>query len=74
MTIRALAIALTVALGCGHPASPGESAAAEHTPAAEVGTQAPDAPLTRASGAKVALAEVLHQHARTVVVFYRGFW
>ena len=39
-----------------------------------IGAPAPDAQLANAAGAKVALADVLHHHAQTVVVFYRGFW
>ena len=82
MSIRALSIAgataLTVVLGCSHPTSPGEPAGSDRTAQArsaiDVGAQAPDAQLTGASGTKVALADVLHQHAQTVVVFYRGFW
>jgi hypothetical protein len=72
MSIRALAIALTVAWGCGHPAPPDKPAAAQSS--IDVGAKAPDAQLTRVSGDKVALADVLHQHAQTVLVFYRGFW
>lgn len=78
MSIRRLAIALTTVLGCGHPSSPGESAAAaKGAPAqasVDVGARAPDAQLTRTSGEQVAIADVLHQHAQTVLVFYRGFW
>lgn len=78
MSIRALAIALTAVLGCGPSASPGEPAGAARTAPAQsaidVGAPAPDAQLTRASGDRVALADVLHQHAQTVLVFYRGFW
>ncbi|HEX7842931.1 MAG TPA: hypothetical protein VF469_35905 [Kofleriaceae bacterium] len=72
MSIRALALALTVAWGCGHAASPDKPAPAQ--PSVDVGARAPDAQLARTSGDQVALADVLHQHARTVVVFYRGFW
>jgi peroxiredoxin len=42
--------------------------------AAAVGSTAPAAQLTATSGTRLALADALHQHARTVVVFYRGFW
>lgn len=71
MSIRALAFALTVAWGCSHPPSPDKPASASSL---DVGAKAPDAQLTRTSDDKVALADVLHQHAQTVVVFYRGFW
>lgn len=82
MSIRPLALALTALLGCGHPTSsggaPGGSAGspggAPAASSAEAGARTPDAQLTRTSGEQVALADVLHQHAQTVLVFYRGFW
>ena len=73
-----LGLALAPAPGCSHRSSPAEVAA--QTPAqAEasaiaVGARAPEAQLVGTTGAKVALAELVHQHAQTVVVFYRGFW
>jgi hypothetical protein len=78
MPNRAALVALVIALGCSHtppttPAPPGTPAASERA-AADVGGQAPAAQLTRTSGDKVALNGLLHQHAQTVVVFYRGFW
>lgn len=77
MPTRTLVVALIMALGCAHDASsvgPAAPAAGPNAPAAQVGAQAPDAQLVRASGTQVALADVLHQRAQTVVVFYRGFW
>ncbi|HEU4728610.1 MAG TPA: hypothetical protein VFT22_11990 [Kofleriaceae bacterium] len=73
MQLRSLIFALALACGCGHKGSPAEGS---HGPAAPnaVGAHAPDAQLTGATGAKVALADLLHQHAQTVVVFYRGFY
>ena len=74
----ALAPALAPALGCSHRPSPAEveaqaSAQAEAS-AIAVGARAPEAQLVGTTGAKVALADLVHQHAQTVVVFYRGFW
>ena len=66
-----LALGLAPALGCGHRGSPADRAAPT---GAAVGAVAPAAQLTAASGTRLALADVLHQHARTVLVFYRGFW
>jgi hypothetical protein len=75
-------ISVAFVAGCGHRSSSSESAApagaaaatAPSAHAAAIGTPAPDAQLTGTSGEKVALADQLHRHARTVVVFYRGFW
>jgi hypothetical protein len=84
--VAALASILALGSGCGHAATPATTARAPASsaapaaatdasaPSAAEGTHAPDAQLTDSSGAKVALAELLHQHAQTVVVFYRGFW
>lgn len=73
-----LGVVLTLASGCSHRPSPAEveaqaSAQAEAS-AIAVGAQAPEAQLVGTTGAKVALADLVHQHAQTVVVFYRGFW
>lgn len=71
----ALAPALAPALGCNHRSSPAEVAQAQaETRAIAVGARAPEAQLVGTTGAKVALADQIHQHAQTVVVFYRGFW
>lgn len=70
-----LALALVPALGCSHRSSPAEVAQAQaEASAAAVGARAPEAQLVGTTGAKVALADRVHQHAQTVVVFYRGFW
>ena len=75
-----LAPGLAPALGCSHRSSPAEVAAQAPAQAqAEargiaVGARAPEAQLVGTTGAKVALADRVHQHAQTVVVFYRGFW
>jgi hypothetical protein len=60
-------VALALAFGCHSRDIPQPSASA-------AGAKPPDAQLTQASGAKIALADVLHQHAQTIVVFYRGFY
>ncbi|HEX8113130.1 MAG TPA: hypothetical protein VF516_35615 [Kofleriaceae bacterium] len=77
MTIRGVLLSLGLvvapALGCNHRSSPAEVAPAQ-TSAVAVGATAPDAQLVGTTGGKVALADLLHQHAQTVVVFYRGFW
>lgn len=75
-----VAVGLSWGLGCGQRSSPpverapvpaqSEAGAA----GAAVGSTAPAAQLTATSGTRLALADALHQHARTVVVFYRGFW
>lgn len=70
------ALALALVFGCGHGAAPSAPPAAT-TPASTtvaVGAKVPDGQLTRATGDKIAIADVVHTHARTVVVFYRGFW
>lgn len=68
-----LVASLAFALGCSSssksppPGQPPQSGT-------QVGARVPDAQLTDPAGGKVALAGVLHRHARSVVVFYRGFW
>ena len=79
MTSRGLLLSLGVVLvpvsGCSHRASPAEVAQAQaEASASAVGARAPEAQLVGTTGAKVALADLVHQHAQTVVVFYRGFW
>jgi hypothetical protein len=71
MKTRDLVVALALMSGCTHKAAPAEVAPA---PATAVSAKAPDGQLTQVSGTKIALADVLHQHAQTVVVFYRGFY
>jgi hypothetical protein len=60
MTMRGLVLSLGLVLapGCSHRSSPAEVAAQ----------------LVGTTGERIALAELLHRHAQTVVVFYRGFW
>lgn len=64
--------------GCGPRQAPTGGAPAEIVAATPggvaIGAKAPDGTLTDARGSKVALAELLHRHARSVLVFYRGFW
>lgn len=68
--------ALAPALGCSHRSSPTEvgSQSPAQASAVAVGATAPEAAVVGVTGDKVALADRLHQHAQTVVVFYRGFW
>ena len=73
MQLRALGIALALGLGCAHSAPPSQIAD-QQAKAVQVGSKAPDSSLVQASGAKIALADVLREHAQTVVVFYRGFY
>ena len=74
-----MAGALAIALGCAPTTTPttsttpGTSQPASSS-AAAVGAHAPAAQLTRTSGEKVALLDLLRGHTQTVVVFYRGFW
>jgi hypothetical protein len=70
----AVVVTLTSGLGCSHGSSPAEVAAQANASAIAVGARAPEAQLVGTTGAKVALADLVHQHAQTVVVFYRGFW
>jgi hypothetical protein len=79
MTSRGLVLSLGLGLvsapGCSHRSSPAEVVQAQaEASAIAVGAQAPEAQLVGTAGAKVALADRVHQHAQTVVVFYRGFW
>jgi len=70
-----LGLVLASAAGCGQRSAPAEVAQAEASASASaVGARAPEAQLVGTTGAKVALADLEHQHAQTVVVFYRGFW
>ena len=70
-----LGLGVASALGCGHRSSPADVAQAQaEARAIAVGARAPEAQLVGTTGAKVALADLVHQHAQTVVVFYRGFW
>lgn len=74
--VLSLGLVLAPALGCSHRSSPAEVAPQSQAQASgiAVGAAAPEAPLIGTTGEKVALADRLHGHAQTVVVFYRGFW
>jgi uncharacterized protein YcfL len=75
MRTRELVAALALMSGCSHKAPKAEvTPQASAAGAAAVGAKAPGGQLTQVSGTKIALADVLHQHAQTVVVFYRGFY
>jgi uncharacterized protein YcfL len=72
--VISLGLALPVALTSGCSRTPVPVEAQASTSAVAVGAMAPEAQLIGTTGAKLALADLLHQHAQTVVVFYRGFW
>jgi hypothetical protein len=72
--VLSLGLVLTPALGCSHRSTPAEVAPQAQASAVAVGAAAPEAQLVGTTGDKVALADRLHGHAQTVVVFYRGFW
>jgi len=75
MTTRGLLVSLILALGCGHRSAPtGAAQAQAEASAVAVGAPAPPAQLIGTAGTRIALADLVHQHAQTVVVFYRGFW
>ena len=67
--MRAIVLSLLLACGGSH-----QSAPASPDVALAVGASAPAVQLTRPSGQKVALADVLGKHDKTVIVFYRGFF
>ena len=70
-----LALVLVPASGCSHRSSPAEVLPAQaEASAIAIGARTPEAQLVGTTGAKIALADLVHQHAQTVVVFYRGFW
>jgi uncharacterized protein YcfL len=65
------------ALGCSPKSGPTEIAPSQVPSEASVvavGAPAPAVQLVGTTGNKVALADLLHQHGQSVVVFYRGFW
>jgi uncharacterized protein YcfL len=77
--MRIPTLVVVALMSCSAPKAPAERAPSPSqtgtaTATATVGAKAPDGQLTQVSGAKIAFADVLHQHAQTVVVFYRGFY
>lgn len=70
--VRWLLIVVLV-LGCKHKFDPVEARDIRAS-ALAIGAPAPDAQLVSTSGRKVALSELMRGHAKTVVVFYRGFY
>jgi hypothetical protein len=77
MRIHALVVAALMSCSAHKPPAdlaPAPSQPGTGTGPPTVGAKAPDGQLTQVSGAKIAFADVLHQHAQTVVVFYRGFY
>jgi hypothetical protein len=74
MRPRELIVAFALLFGCSRQAAPPVEGAPAPSISVTVNAKAPDALLTRSTGTKIALADVLHTHAQTVVVFYRGLW
>lgn len=66
-------VGFALALGCGHHFNAAEASHVQAT-AVATGAPAPDVQLTSTSSATVRLADVLREHAQTVIVFYRGFY
>ncbi|MBA2540915.1 MAG: hypothetical protein H0V17_14845 [Deltaproteobacteria bacterium] len=71
--MRWLVVAVFVLASCKHKFDPIEARDIRAT-AIAVGARAPDAQLASTSGSRVALAEVLRGNAKTVLVFFRGFY
>jgi hypothetical protein len=65
-----LALALVFSVACSHA----KTASTDVVPGVAVGATAPSVSLTTPSGKTIALDDVLHGNAQTVVVFYRGFY
>ena len=73
--MRALAFAIAVGLAACHGgASHNVEITHVQAHAVAIGAPAPDARVKNASGQTLALADTLHGHQQTVVVFYRGFY
>lgn len=73
MIARLMVVAVLAATACRHKFQPREAAHIEAHSVA-VGRPVPVAQFTTASGDVVALDELVKQHDKTVVVFYRGFY
>jgi hypothetical protein len=65
-----LAIAV---VACAHKFVPEEAAHVDRN-APTTGAKAPSITLVTPSGSTVALADVIGEHANTIVVWYRGFY
>lgn len=71
--MRWLVVAVLVLASCKHKFDPIEARDIRAS-AIAVGARAPDAQLASSSGSRVALAELVRGNAKTIVVFYRGFY
>jgi hypothetical protein len=70
-----LFVACVLAAGCHRDApSTGQGSAEPSSGAPAVGAHAPAVQLTTMASARIALASVLAEHDKTVLVFYRGFY
>ncbi len=73
--MRRLALGLVLAFGCNANADSKQAPAPAHDKAIpDVGAKAPGGTLLTAKNAKVELASLWPKHAKTVLVFYRGFY
>jgi len=70
---RVLVLAIAMLVGCKHPFDPLEARDLRAS-AVAIGAPAPDATVVLPSGTSIALSELLRGNAKTVVVFYRGFY
>ena len=73
MRMKWLFLACIVAVAC-HRQAPGPATQGSADQAPAVGAHAPAAQLTTLANTRVALANVLAEHDKTVLVFYRGFY
>ena len=69
MKCASYALVLSLAITACHHETPPDPAKAE-----AVGARAPAAQLTTVDNKQVAFADVVGVHAKTVVVFYRGYF
>ena len=65
MQVRLVALLVATLAACGSRSVPTGT---------EVGATPPPITLTSTSNAKVALADITHAHAQTIVVFYKGYF
>ena len=66
-------LVVVLVLGCKHKFDPIEARDIRGT-AVAVGAPAPDALVVSSSGGKLSLTQLTRDNAKTVVVFYRGFY
>lgn len=73
--MRRIALAAVLAFGCNAQAEPKKDPAPAATKAIpDVGAKALGGTVVTAKNAKVELASLWPKHAKTVLVFYRGFF